>query len=854
DFFVLHSSLAAVLGSPGQASHAAANAFLDALAHDLRARGVRAIAIGWGAWGEVGSAARPHIAARLQREGLGTLTTARGLAALERLLAGSAAQAAVAPVDWAKLIAVRGGSPFLSELAAESVPARAASPPLRARLDTAGAAAQETLLRAHVLGEVAAVLGLTGPDAVDPRTGFFEQGMDSLTSVKLSQRLKKSLGLSLTSTIAIDHPTVDALTTHLAREMGVAAATARPVVSVPTVAADTDAVAIVGMGCRMPGGVIDAESFWRLLADGVDAVGEVPRERWDVDEYYDPNPETPGKIASRYGAFLGDVDRFDAPFFGISAREARSLDPQQRLLLETSWEALEDAGLAPLSLAGQKVGVFVGICGSDYAGLLMGRGPAAIDGYLGTGTAHSVASGRLSYLLGLRGPSLSVDTACSSSLMAVHLACQSLLHRESTLALAAGVNLVLSPEASINFSRARMLSPDGRSKAFDASANGYVRGEGVGVVVLKRLSDALADGDPILAVVRGSAANQDGRSSGLTVPNGPAQVDVLRAALAAAHVSPSEVGYVEAHGTGTALGDPIEMGALGEVFGEGRDAAHPLLVGSVKSNIGHGEGAAGIAGLLKTVLALRHAEIPRHLHFATPSAHIDWDRWPVAIPTERRPWPVPPSLSGRRVAGVSSFGFSGTNVHVVLESAPSRPPALAGAPLERAVHLLPLSARTETALRVLADRYAACLDAEPLADVAYSASTGRSPLAERLCVVAADAAGAARALRAFARGESAPEIVRGRASAAARLEQAGEDSSLAALWVGGAEVDWSALHREGARRRVALPTYPFERERHWVENTSAAHPLLGVRRTAAGDEVVFESRVGAGRPAYLGEH
>jgi 3-oxoacyl-(acyl-carrier-protein) synthase len=357
-------------------------------------------------------------------------------------------------------------------------------------------------------------------------------------------------------------------------------------------------IAVVGLGCRIPGGANGPESFWGLLREGRSGVREIPRDRWDVDARYDPNPDAPGKIATRFGGFLDEVDQFDPQFFGIAPREALSMDPQQRLLLEVSWEALEDAGQSPTQLGQSRTGVYFGICGNDYAQLLLERNePALLDMYYASGIGHSIASGRLSYVLGLQGPSLSVDTACSSSLVAVHLACQGLRNSECRMALAGGVNVILSPEVFSALSRARMLAADGKCKAFDAAADGFVRGEGCGVVVLKRLSDALADNDRILALIRGSAVNQDGPSSGLTAPNGPAQESVIRQALANAGVSPREIGYVETHGTGTSLGDPIEMGALGAVFGPERDPASPLIIGSVKTNVGHLEAAAGVTGL-----------------------------------------------------------------------------------------------------------------------------------------------------------------------------------------------------------------------------------------------------------------
>ncbi len=441
-------------------------------------------------------------------------------------------------------------------------------------------------------------------------------------------------------------------------------------------------IAIVGTALRLPGGVVDLESLWDLLSSGRDAITEIPADRWDLRALYDADPDAPGKMFTRHGGFLDAVDRFDAEFFGISPREAESMDPQQRLVLETAWHALEDAGIAPPALHESKTGVFLGVCNNDYGRMLFAH-PERIDPYFSPGNAASVVAGRLSYFMGLQGPSIAIDTACSSSLVAIHLAVQSLRSGESDLAIAGGINLILSPEMNINFSKARMMAPDGRCKTFDAAADGYVRGEGCAVVVLKRLSDCTPM-DRVLAVVRGSAVNQDGRSGGLTAPNGPSQEAVIRAALEAAGVTPAQVGYVEAHGTGTSLGDPIEVQALGAALGTGRDPSRPVAIGSIKTNVGHLEAAAGIAGVLKVVLALRHREIPPHLHFKTPNPLMDWAALPVVVPTVRTPW-MP--IDGRYLAGVSSFGFSGTNAHVILEAAP---PAGRGAearaerPLQRA--------------------------------------------------------------------------------------------------------------------------------------------------------------------------
>ncbi|QSJ15493.1 type I polyketide synthase [Nostoc sp. UHCC 0702] len=500
----------------------------------------------------------------------------------------------------------------------------------------------------------------------------------------------------------------------------------------------TEPIAITGLSCRFPGSANNPQAFWQLLQNGVDAVTQVPPERWDIDTYYDSDPDAPGKMYARYGGFLENIDQFDPQFFNISPREAVSLDPQQRLLLEVSWEALENAGQIPERLAGSLTGVFVGITTNDYVRCLIQSGEAnPIDAYYSTGNALNAAAGRLSYTLGLMGPSMAVDTACSSSLVAVHLACQSLRNHECRQALAAGVNLILAPENTIALSKARMMSVQGRCKTFDASADGIVRGEGCGVIVLKRLSHAIADGDHILALIRGSAVNQDGPSSGLTVPNKAAQQTLLKQALTAAKIAPTEVNYIEAHGTGTSLGDPIEVRALAGVFAEGRSPENPLRIGSLKTNIGHLESAAGIASLIKVVLSLQHQKIPPHLHLQQPSPYINWDTIPIVVNTELTPWQPGEK---RRIAGVSSFGASGTNAHVVLEEAPAIAIDTTAKSLsERSLHILALSAKTPTALKQLAQQYQQHISTHPeqnLADICFSANCGRGDFGHRLsCVV-----------------------------------------------------------------------------------------------------------------------
>lgn len=526
--------------------------------------------------------------------------------------------------------------------------------------------------------------------------------------------------------------------------------------------ARTEPIAIVGMACRFPGGANSPAAFWRLLREGVDAITQVPADRWDIEAYFDPDPAAPGKMYTRWGGFIEGVDKFDAGFFGISPREALSLDPQQRLLLEVAWEALEDAGQSRERVSGSKTGVFVGLMNNEYFQLIKRGGFEAIDAYYGTGNVTSSAAGRISYTFGLQGPSMTVDTACSASLVTTHLACQSLRGRECDMALAGGANLILLPDVNIYMSRARTMAADGRCKTFDASADGYVRGEGCGVVVLKRLSDAIADGDNILALIRGSAVKHDGRGGGYTVPNGGVQQEVIREALTIAGVEPSAIGYVEAHGTGTSLGDPIEMCALGAVLKhEGR--RERIAVGSVKTNIGHLESAAGIAGLIKTVLALRHGEIPPHLHLKEVNPQIPLDELGFTIPTAVTPWRPDPSR--KRFAGVSSFGLTGTIAHVVLEEAAGDLESVAAARAqdpddEPRSQLLTLSARDPQALEALAGLYREYLDGEgareSLADICYTAGARRTHHEHRLALAGRAHAEMSEHLEAFCRGEMSP--------------------------------------------------------------------------------------------------
>ncbi|HXW80531.1 MAG TPA: beta-ketoacyl synthase N-terminal-like domain-containing protein, partial [Acidimicrobiales bacterium] len=630
---------------------------------------------------------------------------------------------------------------------------------------------RRAVLFSHVRREVASVIGLQSPDLLAPDQGLFDLGLDSLMAVDLARRLERALGRELPTTLAIDHPTVDALTDRLL-DLGTSLdlfGSGRGWRASSTTFAD-EPIAIIGMGCRFPGGADSPQRFWDLLRAGTDAVVDVPPSRWEASEFYDPDPDVPLKMYTSKGGFLsGPVDEFDAETFGIAPREAMAMDPQQRLLLEVAWEALEDAGVPVSGLVGSSTGVYVGINTGDYMQLLSTSGLPDVDAYLATGNTFSVAAGRLSYLFGLHGPSMAIDTACSSSLVAADLACQDLHRGGVDLAIIGGVNLMLSPTTSISLAKMRALAPDGRCKAFDAAADGYGRGEGCGVVVLKRLSDAVADGDRIWATIRGAAVNQDGRSAGLTVPNGPAQQALIRDALSSGGIVPSMVDYVEAHGTGTPLGDPVELQALASVLGDGRDEGRPLLVGSVKTNIGHLEAAAGIAGLIKLALAIHHGEVPPHLHLSQPNPYVDWDHLPVTVPTVLAEWPA---HEGPRIGAVSSFGFSGTNAHIVLGSAPSGSVGSASPQEEKdgdRPQLLLLSARSVEARAGLAAKYQEALvgTAGPitggqLASICEASATSRSHHDYRLALVAKSAEEAAARISEWQEGGHALGLQTGR--------------------------------------------------------------------------------------------
>ena len=561
-------------------------------------------------------------------------------------------------------------------------------------------------------------------------------------------------------------------------------------------------IAIIGMSCRFPGAE-DCDSLWTILREGIDAVGDVPGDRWDMARFYAPPPAVAGRMTTRWGGFLDAVDRFDAGFFDVPAREAAFMDPQQRVLLEVAWHAIEDAGIPAKALAESHTGVFVGVTNHDY-GRLLCRDAATMDAYSSTGTIPAIIANRLSYFLNLRGPSVVIDTACSSSLVSVHLACGSLAAGDCDLALAGGVNLILGPEATISLSQRGLMSPDGRCKAFDASANGYVRSEGCGVLVLKRLSDAVAAEDRVLAVIRGSAVNQEGGTNGLTSPSASAQQALIRRALASGGVAARELSYLEAHGSGTPLGDLVEWRALRAVLLPERTPDERCAIGSIKTNIGHAESAAGIASLTKVVLALRHETIPRHLHLTNLNAHIRTDGTPLFVPTEALAW----TRNGRpRLAGVSSFGIGGTNAHVIVEEAPPTPPrarSIAAPP-----YVLPVSAKSRAALDTMVRQYEALLHEHPeipLEELCRTAACGRAHFAEHR--------------RALIEPEGVTSC---------------EAMAVAQAYERGEVVDWTVLY--GAQRPVVpAPKYAFQRQRYWFDTACAEasrRPRLRVAEVGA---------------------
>ncbi|PBJ48476.1 polyketide synthase, partial [Mycobacterium avium subsp. hominissuis] len=768
--FVMFSSMAGLVGSSGQGNYAAANSFLDALAAHRRAHGLPAISLAWGLWDQASAMTGGLDAAdlaRLGRDGILALSSDEAMELFDTALIVDEPFLAPARIDLGALRAhAVAVPPMFADLVNaptrrrvdDSLAAAKSKSALAHRLDGLPEAEQHAVLLELVRSHIATVLGSPTAEAIDPDKAFQELGFDSLTAVEMRNRLKTATGLALSPTLIFDYPTPNALAGYIRTELAGAPqeTTHAPVVR----ATDDDPIAIVGMSCRFPGGVDSPEALWQMVAEGRDVLSEFPTDRgWDLAGVYNPDPDVPGTCYTRTGGFVDNVADFDPAFFGIAPSEALAMDPQQRMFLELSWEALERAGIDPVKLRGSATGMFAGVYTQGYG---MGAAPIA-EGFRLTGQSSSVASGRVSYVLGLEGPAVSVDTACSSSLVALHMAVQSLRSGECDLALAGGVTVNATPDIFVEFSRMRGLSVDGRCKAYAGAADGTGFSEGGGMLVVERLSDARRLGHPVLAVVRGSAVNQDGASNGLTAPNGPSQQRVVRAALANAGLSAAEVDVVEGHGTGTTLGDPIEAQALLATYGQ--DRGQPLWLGSIKSNMGHTQAAAGVAGVIKMVLAMRHELLPATLHVDEPSPHVDWSAGAVSLLTEAQPWPG----ERPRRAGVSSFGISGTNAHVIIEAVPAVEPAHADAP---ALPVLPwvVSAKSAAALRAQAARLAEYVRAQgelDIADVGWTLA-GRATFEHRAVVVGGDRDRLLAGLDELAADDPAASIIRGVATPAGK--------------------------------------------------------------------------------------
>ena len=857
EHFVMYSSIASVLGSAGAANYASANAFLDALAYQRQQQKLTAQTIHWGLWSDIGTAAIYNTT--LEKMGLKRLSLPEGMAALEYVLRHpNVVETIVLSADWDKLRATSSRMKrfiHFFEQAKGHVQEMTWIPALKNQSQVQ----QYAMLEQMILGHVVAILDITKNEFYQQHfldAGFTILGFDSLMIMELRYRIQRWLGetISLSSTMIFDYPSITELATYIytcieKRYPDLISQIKNTVMNKSDVEEEetktTDAIAVIGLGCRFPGAAETVDKYWQLLQSGEDATTDVSHERIDMTKDYSSDHDVPGKTYTRRGAFVRqDIQGMDARFFNISSKEAEYLDPQQRLLMEVVWEALEGAGIAPHSLKYSDAGVFVGMAARDYADLIAQAAPAVgTSAYAASGTAFSTASGRLSFWLGCQGPSITIDTACSSSLVAVHQAIKSIETGECHLAIVGGVNLLLSVKGFINLSQAGMLSKDGRCKAFDDSADGFGRGEGCGVVILKRLSEAKADNDTILAIIQGSAINQDGPSSGLTVPNGPAQEQLLRMALDKAHLTSEDIDYIEAHGTGTSLGDPIEFNAIKNVFSSST-RTHPLIIGTAKTHINHLEAAAGIAGLIKTILSLQYQCIPKLLHFKQLNSNIEYDP-SIHLPTENYVWER--GAHHVRRAGVSSFGFSGTNAHVILEEAPAQTFKIINKPC----FVISLSGKTAEALRqkqvdLLDWLNNAAHDQMPLNLISYTLNKGRSHFSHRAAWVVKNKESLKIELEQAIANKKSDQCFTG---VIHKNKKPDDDAiyeevlaglihklqlhdvqnnkeyrknlrALATLYVKGYSIDWELLHQGEPKQRISLPTYPFAKVRHWVPESS----------------------------------
>ncbi|MEM7784834.1 MAG: SDR family NAD(P)-dependent oxidoreductase [Planctomycetota bacterium] len=749
DLFVLYSSAASILGSPGQANYAMGNAFMDGLAVERKSAGLPALSINWGPLA-AGMADDERIVRQMKLQGITPLEIEESHSVLERMLVAQVVNATVIDADWRKMrTGPQGTVPeLLKKLAGSRSKGGGGDSALVVKLRSLKGAQQRELLISTLQKSLQGILST--PELPETDRPLIEMGLDSLMAVEFGTELQQMLGdqFNVGPTMLFDHPTIDAIGDYVLELVESSAETSQSFSTKSEATQNSNAsnriqeqnredIAIVGMSCRFPGAKNHHE-FWQNLLDGVDSVRDIPEGRWDVDRFYSAEKE-PGKMYTKSGGFIDDIAEFDASFFNISDQEACWIDPQHRMLLENSYLAMEDAGIPVAPLADSNVGVFMGIMGSDYAFLPSLDDDHIIKGFQGAGLSHSAGVGRISYLFGFEGPSVSIDTASSSSLVAVYQAMRSLQEGNCNLALAGGVNAILVPVNSLLMSKAGLLSPDGRCKSFSKQADGFGRGEGCGVVVLKRLSDAQRDGDRVMAVIRGGAVVHNGFSTGITAPSGKAQSRVISAAVKDARIAPSDVQYLEAHGTGTEFGDAMELGAAVKVYGKGRKKENSLLVGSVKANISHLEAAGGSSGLIKTVLAIHHGVIPQQIHWNEPSQHIPWKRMPLEMVTENRPWPE----CDRRTAGITALGLVGTNAHLIVSSLDNSvssdpderqpvPPAIS-----KRLRMLALSARCSHALQQQSKNYADFLENHPetnLDDFCMTLNCGRKHFEKRQAV------------------------------------------------------------------------------------------------------------------------
>ncbi len=840
DHFILFSSIGSIMGPLWRSTRSAGNGFLGALSRYRRRQGLAALAIDWGPWGSGIPVGDPMFEINVP-EGLNPISIKDGMELLTELYRSPLAEVVAADVDWSKFLkrfaSIR---PLFYDIQSEL--GMRQSEILLQLLNQSEEQGQE-MVEHYFKQHLRRILFKPSHFAIDPEKTLTEIGVDDLRSDELKQNIQFDLGAKaiLPAHLFLENISIKDIVKALFSSMkNIKIERRRTPVSIAR-AALNEPIAIIGMGCRFPGGVKNPEQLWEILKNGVDTITEVPADRWDIDAYYDSDKKAPGKMYTRFGGFIDHVDLFDPQFFSISPREAEDMDPQQRLSLEVAWEALENAGIPAHRLKGSKTGVFIGISYNDYGQLIRQSGDvAAVDNYFSTGNNYSVSAGRISYVFGLEGPAMAIDTACSSSLVSIDSAVKHLHLGECDLAIAGGVNLILAPELTINFCKSGMLSDDGRCKTFDEKADGYVRSEGCGLLVLKRLSDALKAKDRILALIRATSINQDGASTGLTVPKQKAQENVIRAALKEGGLKSSEIRYVEAHGTGTALGDPIEVRAISSTYGENRSPNNPLILGSLKTNIGHTEAAAGVAGLMKCVLALQNELIPSHLNFHRLNPYIEIDPDKIKIPRILTPWPKEKNL---RYAAVSSFGFSGTNSHVILSEAPQ----LNESDPEKPPYILLISAKTKVALVQQEAQLIGFLEAHPkvnLSDVAYTLQVGRMHFSHRKVIA----------------GDTREELLRSLLQPLPdRLQKAVEK------WLEGEFVDWAKFNIDQTRHIITLPTYPFQRNRYWAKSANKtqehslhtsgiSHPILSDQHYLPTHDVQLSGSVDLSRQALYQDH